>query len=111
MMRKFSLRHTDDPTASTVIGRNFRTTKLPFVVRFEVFTAITIKNASFWGIQTQFIPHMKHVASPLQSTAGYYYVRVHVFITVTMRNAIFLDIKSQFVPHRKHISPLQIPAG
>jgi hypothetical protein len=28
-------------------------------VRFEVFTAVTMKNAVFWDIKTQFVPHRK----------------------------------------------------
>jgi hypothetical protein len=28
--------------------------------RFEVFTAVTMKNAVFWDIKTQFVPHRKH---------------------------------------------------
>jgi hypothetical protein len=37
-------------------------------VRFEVFTAVTVKNV-FWDIKTQFIPHRRHITSPLQSSA------------------------------------------
>jgi hypothetical protein len=37
-------------------------------VRFEVFTAVTMKNTVFWDIKIQFIPHRKHVSSPLQGT-------------------------------------------
>jgi hypothetical protein len=61
-------------------------------VRFEIFTAVTMKNA------------------------------FEVFTAVTMKNVfeiftavktvVFCDIKTYFVPHRKHItSPLQSPAG
>jgi hypothetical protein len=39
-------------------------------VRFEVSTAVTIKNAVFWDIRTQFVLHRRHITSPLQSTAG-----------------------------------------
>jgi hypothetical protein len=39
-------------------------------VRFEVFTAVTIKNAVFWDIKTQFVTYKRHVMSPLQSLAG-----------------------------------------
>jgi hypothetical protein len=39
-------------------------------VRFEVFTSVTMKNAVFWDIKSQFIPHRKHITSPLQSPAG-----------------------------------------
>jgi hypothetical protein len=41
---------------------------LPFgVVSFEVFTAVTMKNVIFWDIKTQFVPHRRHITSPLQS--------------------------------------------
>jgi hypothetical protein len=39
-------------------------------VRFEVFTAVTIKNAVFWDIKTQCVLHRRHIKSPLQSSAG-----------------------------------------
>jgi hypothetical protein len=39
-------------------------------VRFEVFTAVTMKNAVFWDIKTQFVPHRRHITSPLQSPTG-----------------------------------------
>jgi hypothetical protein len=32
-------------------------------VRFEVFTAVTMKNAVFWDVKTQFVPHRKHYYS------------------------------------------------
>jgi hypothetical protein len=35
------------------------------VVRFEVFTAVTMKHAVFWDIKTQFVPHRKHITSLL----------------------------------------------
>jgi hypothetical protein len=35
-------------------------------VRFDVFTAVTMKNAVFWDIKTQFVPHRKHITSPLK---------------------------------------------
>jgi hypothetical protein len=38
-------------------------------VIFQVFTAVTMKNAVFWDIKTQFVPHRRHVTSPLQSPA------------------------------------------
>jgi hypothetical protein len=40
------------------------------VVRFQVFTAVTMKNAVFWDIKTQFVPHTRHITSPLQSAAS-----------------------------------------
>jgi hypothetical protein len=73
--------------------------------------AVTIQNAVFLDIETQSIPHRKHVTS-LQSPASSYYLRLEVFKAVTMQNAVFWDVKTQFVPHRKHInSPIQIPAS
>jgi hypothetical protein len=79
---------------------------------FEVFTAVTMKNAVFWDMQTQFIPHRKLIISPPHNPAGQFYVCFDVFTVMTMKNAVFWDMKTQFVPHRKNItSPLQIPAG
>jgi hypothetical protein len=40
------------------------------VLRFEVFTAVTMKNAVFWDIKPQFILHRRHITSPLQKAAG-----------------------------------------
>jgi hypothetical protein len=39
-------------------------------VRVEVITAVTMKNAVFWDIGTQFVPHRRHITSPLQRPAG-----------------------------------------
>jgi TRAP-type mannitol/chloroaromatic compound transport system substrate-binding protein len=38
-------------------------------VRFEVSTAVAMKNAVFWDIKTQFVPHRRHITSPVQSSA------------------------------------------
>jgi hypothetical protein len=66
-----------------------------------------MKNVVFWDIKTQFVPHRRHITSPLQSPAGYCYVRFEVFAAATMKNAVFWDMKTHFVPYRKHItSPL-----
>jgi hypothetical protein len=62
------------------------------IVRFEVSTAVTMKNAVFWDIRTPFVTHRKHITSPLQSSAGYCYVRFEVFTVVIMKNAVFWDI-------------------
>jgi hypothetical protein len=35
-------------------------------VKFEVFTAVTMKSALFWGIKSQFIPHERHIRSLIQ---------------------------------------------
>jgi hypothetical protein len=40
------------------------------IVRFEVSTAVTMKNVVFWDIKTQFVLHRRHITSPLQSPAG-----------------------------------------
>jgi hypothetical protein len=39
-------------------------------VRFEVFTAVTMKNVVFWDINPQFVLHRRHITSPLQSPAS-----------------------------------------
>jgi hypothetical protein len=39
-------------------------------VRFEVFTAVTMKNVVFWDIKTQFILQRKHITTPLQIPAS-----------------------------------------
>jgi hypothetical protein len=39
-------------------------------VRFEVFTAVTMKNVVFWHIKTQFVLHRRFITSPLQSSAS-----------------------------------------
>jgi hypothetical protein len=39
-------------------------------VRFEDFAAVTMKNVVFWDIKVQFLPHRKHITSPLQSPEG-----------------------------------------
>jgi hypothetical protein len=39
-------------------------------VRIEVFTVVAMKNVVYCGIKIQFVPHMKHIISPLQSPAG-----------------------------------------
>jgi hypothetical protein len=40
------------------------------MLRSEVFTACTMRNVVFWDIKTQFVPHRKHITSPLQSLDG-----------------------------------------
>jgi hypothetical protein len=39
-------------------------------VRFEVFTAVTMKKVVFWDIKPQFVLHRGHITSPLQSPAS-----------------------------------------
>jgi hypothetical protein len=33
------------------------------VVRFEVFTAVTMKNAIFRDVKTHFVPHRRYITS------------------------------------------------
>jgi hypothetical protein len=39
-------------------------------VKFAVFMAVTMKNAVFWDVKAQFVPHRRHITSPLQRPAG-----------------------------------------
>jgi hypothetical protein len=41
-----------------------------FSVRFEVFTAVTMKNAVFWDIKPMFVLHRRHITYTLQSSAS-----------------------------------------
>jgi hypothetical protein len=61
-------------------------------VRFEVFTAVTMKNVVFWAIESQFVPYRRHITATLQSSTGECYVRFEVFTTVTMMNAVLWDV-------------------
>jgi hypothetical protein len=61
-------------------------------VRFEVFTAVTMKNVVFWDIKTQFLPNRRHITFPLQSPAGICYVRFEFSTNVTMKNVDFWDV-------------------
>jgi hypothetical protein len=60
-------------------------------IKFEVFTAVTMKNAVILDIKTQFVPHRRHITSPLQNPDGKCCVRFEYFTAVTMKNALFLD--------------------
>jgi hypothetical protein len=35
------------------------------ILKFEAFTAVTMKNAVFWDINTQFVPHRKRITRRL----------------------------------------------
>jgi hypothetical protein len=50
--------------------RSLNSWKIIYTVRFEVFTAVTMKNVVFWDIKPQFVLHWRHVTSPLQSPAS-----------------------------------------
>jgi hypothetical protein len=42
---------------------------LPYYVRFEVFTAVTMKNVVFCDTETHFVPLRRHITSALQGPA------------------------------------------
>jgi hypothetical protein len=39
-------------------------------VKLEVFTAVTAKNAVFWGTKNQLVPRRRYITSSLQSPVG-----------------------------------------
>jgi hypothetical protein len=39
-------------------------------VGFEIFRAVTMKNAVFWDIKPHFVLHRRHITSLLQSPAA-----------------------------------------
>jgi hypothetical protein len=59
-----------------------------------------MKNAIFWDIKAQFVPHRKHYVSATD-LSRLMLSKIGGFTAVTMKN-VFWDIKAQFVPHRKH---------
>jgi hypothetical protein len=53
-----------------------------------------MKNVVFWDIKTRFVPHRRHITSPLQRPADNCYVRSDFFTAVTMKNGVFWDVTS-----------------
>jgi hypothetical protein len=51
-----------------------------------------MRNVVFSDIKIKFIPHRKHITSPLQSPPGQCYVRFEVLTAVTMKNVALWDI-------------------
>jgi hypothetical protein len=81
------------------------------LLRFEVFTAVTMKNVVFWDIKPSSYFTGTHYFSTTESSR-LMLLRFAVFTAVTMKNAFFWDIKPRIVLHRRHItSPVQSPAG
>jgi hypothetical protein len=39
-------------------------------IRFEVFTAVTMKKVVFWDIKTQSVLHRRHIIFPIHNPAG-----------------------------------------
>jgi hypothetical protein len=64
LVRNVSLKATDGPRR--LIFSMYQQI-LQSYVRFEVFTAVTMKNVVFWDIRTQFVLHRRHITSPLHS--------------------------------------------
>jgi hypothetical protein len=60
-----------------------------------------MKNAVFWVMKTQFVPHMRHIRSRLEPR-WLMLSKIEVFTAVNMKNAVFWDMKTQFVPHMRH---------
>jgi hypothetical protein len=56
------------PLISRVLWASSRPV-LQFYDRFEVFMAVTMNNAVFWDVESQFLPHKKRITSPLQTRA------------------------------------------
>jgi hypothetical protein len=48
----------------------YRVQRVNAMYDLRFFTAVTMKNVVFWDIKTQFVPHRRHMTSPLQSPAG-----------------------------------------
>jgi hypothetical protein len=48
-------------SSTTIITPVFIEPEVPF----EVFTAVTMNNAIFWDIRTQYVPHRRHITSVL----------------------------------------------
>jgi hypothetical protein len=42
----------------------------PILVRYEIYMPVTMKDAVFWDIKTQLVPHRRHITSPLKSPAS-----------------------------------------
>jgi hypothetical protein len=53
---------------------------------------MTMKNAVFWDTKTQFLPHWRHVTSPLQIPACYNHIGFEFLAAVTVKNAVFWDV-------------------
>jgi hypothetical protein len=46
------------------------TNQMGSYVRFEIFTAMTMKKVVFWNIKTELLPHRKHIGFPLHIPAA-----------------------------------------
>jgi hypothetical protein len=50
-----------------------------------------MKTEVFSDKNIQFVPHRRHITSPLQSPASQCYVRFEIFTAVTIKNAVLCD--------------------
>jgi hypothetical protein len=57
-----------DPVATSQETNNLSATELSrlMILRFEVFTVIAMKNAVFWDLKAEFVPHRRHITPWLQ---------------------------------------------
>jgi ABC-type multidrug transport system fused ATPase/permease subunit len=68
-----TLRHNLDPFkqySDEALWNSLEEVNYKYVVRFGAFTAVTMKNAVFWNIETEFVLHRRHIISPLQNSVG-----------------------------------------
>jgi hypothetical protein len=64
--RTYRFYHQGDRVTSVQLESSAVCSKYPqSVLRSEVFTAVTMKNAVFWNIRTQFVLHRRRITSPL----------------------------------------------
>jgi hypothetical protein len=61
---------SEERNASTDWKESVRQDQRKRYVRFDVFTALTMKNGVFWYIKPQFVLHRRHITFPLQSPAS-----------------------------------------
>jgi hypothetical protein len=86
----------------------------PEICKIEVFTAVTMKNAVFWDIRTQFLSPTSQETHYVSTTelSRLVLCNIDVSTTVTMNNSVFWDMRTLFLPHRSHMtSPLQNSAS
>jgi hypothetical protein len=72
-------------------------------LRFEVYTAATMKNPST-GIEKTSSYLTGNRVRLATEPGRLMHVRFEIFMAVTMKNSVFWDIKSHFVLHRKNFT-------
>jgi hypothetical protein len=81
-----SLLRGNSVASSKKMKRNTRLQNCNYV-RDEVFTAVTMKNSFFLDIKTQFVPHRRHVTSPLQSYWVFISQKTTFFIVTAVKTS------------------------